>query len=67
MATKEHGTTDPGCPVCNPGAPAVADAVCRCMENAYADGLRRWHDACPCCFSDAHPEGVEAAVEAALK
>ena len=25
-------------------------------------GLKRWHDVCPCCFSEAYPEGFEQAV-----
>ena len=26
-------------------------------------GLERWHEVCPCCFSEAYPEGLEQAVE----
>ena len=67
MAVKIHDPEEPGCAICNPqGAKSTADE-CKCIENAFAEGLRRWQTACPCCFGDAHPEGVEAAVVAALK
>jgi len=56
-----------GCAVCNPGGKASATDECKCVENAFAEGLRRWQTACPCCFGDAHPDGVEAAVTAAMR
>jgi hypothetical protein len=35
------------------------------LTDGYEEGLRRWHDSCPCCFSDAYPEGLEAAIATA--
>jgi len=36
------------------------------LMNAAEDGLRmgleRWHEVCPCCFSEAYPGGLEQAV-----
>ncbi len=26
-------------------------------------GLERWHEVCPCCFSEAYPGGLPEAVE----
>lgn len=39
---------------------AVDGTVClTCTEaQGYLRGLRAWQEACPCCFSQAHPEGV---------
>ena len=63
MSERTHDQHQPGCPRCNPGA---ADTeLCTCIESGYADGLKRWHDSCPCCFSDAYPQGLEAALEEA--
>ena len=60
MSERTHDQHQPGCPRCNPGA---ADTeLCTCIEDGYADGLKRWHDSCPCCFSDAYPQGLEAAL-----
>ena len=67
MGVKVHDEKEPGRPVWNPDATTYATDECKCLENAFAEGLKRWQTACPCCFSDAHPEGVDAAVAAALK
>jgi len=67
LGVKVHDEQEPGCAVCNPGGAAMATDECKCLENAFAEGLRRWQTACPCCFGDAHPEGLVAAVAAALK
>ena len=67
MGTKIHDDREPGCAVCNPGGKEAAADECKCLENAFAEGLRRWQTVCPCCFADAHPEGLEAAVTAALE
>lgn len=31
-------------------------------EEGIRLGLQRWHESCPCCFSEAYPDGLEAAV-----
>lgn len=31
-------------------------------DRGLRTGLKRWHDVCPCCFSEAYPEGLEQAV-----
>ena len=67
MGLKIHDAEEPGCAVCNPESAKSTTIECRCIENAFAEGLRRWQTACPCCFGGANPEGVEAAVAAALK
>jgi len=67
LGVKVHNQEEPGCQVCNPEGKVSATDECKCLENAFAEGLIRWQTACPCCFADAHPEGVEAAVAAALK
>ncbi len=52
--------------VSDPGEQTSADGTdIECMVDGYREGLRRWKESCPCCFGAAHPEGLEAAVEAA--
>ena len=65
MGVREHNEHQPGCPRCNATGEAAETELCTCLESGYAEGLKRWHDSCPCCFSDAHPEGLEKALEAA--
>jgi hypothetical protein len=38
----------------------LAEPVCiTCTEaQGYVRGLKAWRDACPCCFSHAHPQGI---------
>lgn len=54
----------------NPTATALPptageDAALEAMVDGYREGLGAWQHSCPCCFSEAHPEGLEAAVQAA--
>lgn len=64
MGTREHDEDQPGCGRCNSQAVSEPE-MCGCIEDGFEEALRRWETACPCCFSSAHPEGVEAAVAAA--
>lgn len=64
MAEREHDEMTPGCSRCN-DASGETPEVCGCIEDGYEEALRRWEKACTCCFSSAHPEGLEAAVAAA--
>jgi hypothetical protein len=60
MAERVHSKHAPGCPNCNDTR--IEPEVCGCLIDGYAEGLKRWHDSCPCCFSDTHPEGLEKAL-----
>ncbi|GAC1658562.1 MAG: hypothetical protein NVS9B1_18720 [Candidatus Dormibacteraceae bacterium] len=61
MAIKVHDEHSPGCPECNAAAGGTAD-LCTCITDGFAEGLKRWSDSCPCCFSDAYPQGLPAAI-----
>jgi hypothetical protein len=62
MGERHHDEHAPGCPRCNAEGGAAETELCTCLESGYAEGLKRWHEACPCCFSDAYPQGLEAAL-----
>ncbi len=66
MAEKLHDAHAPGCPNCSGDAAGLhGDELCTCLTDGYAEGIKRWYEACPCCFSDAFPQGLEAALEEA--
>jgi len=65
LAEKIHDGHEPGCPQCNAGAADIGDEVCTCLTGAYAEGLKRWQQACACCFESTFPQGLEAAFAAA--
>lgn len=60
---RKHDPVNCDCDPCNPqAAPAAAPDLCTCVEDGFRAGLERWKDACSCCFSEAYPEGIDAAV-----
>ena len=62
MATRDHDHDGPGCKTCNPEGTSETPEMCNCIEDGYKEGLVRWQKACSCCFSEAYPQGLEAAL-----
>ncbi len=52
--TERNGTEEQAC---------ERDPELMAAEEGLRLGLERWHDACPCCFSEAYPGGVPEAIE----
>lgn len=58
-----HDPVNCDCDPCNPQAsPQAAPDLCNCVEDGFRAGLERWQESCSCCFSEAYPEGIDAAV-----
>ncbi|HEX6489509.1 MAG TPA: hypothetical protein VF137_11655 [Candidatus Dormibacteraeota bacterium] len=61
--TRAHNPADCDCETCYPQkSPVAAPDLCDCVEDGFRAGLERWKDSCSCCFSEAYPEGIDAAV-----
>lgn len=60
---RAHNPADCDCETCYPqNSPQAAPDLCNCVEDGFRAGLERWKDSCSCCFSEAYPEGIDAAV-----
>jgi hypothetical protein len=64
--TREHNFSVCNCNTCNPTrAPQAAPDLCSCVEDGFRASLERWQESCPCCFSEAYPNGIQGAVSLA--
>jgi hypothetical protein len=66
METRSHDPFTCDCNTCNPDAVSdVAPDLCSCVEDGFRASLESWRDSCSCCFSEAFPNGIDAAIAAA--
>lgn len=61
--TRTHDTKDCDCEICHPDSvPLAAPDPCLCLEDGFRAGLEAWKESCSCCFSEAYPDGIDAAI-----
>ncbi len=58
-----HDPKNCDCEICHPtSVPMAGPDPCDCVEDGFRAGLEAWKENCSCCFSEAYPEGTEAAL-----
>lgn len=61
--TRTHNPKDCDCETCYPASvPSEAPDPCACLEDGFRAGLEAWKESCSCCFSEAYPDGIDAAI-----
>ena len=61
--TRVHDPKNCDCEICHPtSVPMAGPDPCDCVEDGFRAGLEAWKENCSCCFSEAYPEGIEAAL-----